>query len=172
VPTPGFGFREKNGVAYPSFWFVGVKIARYGIVITTKDDGLAGFEQRLCVAVQPLEPSELIIELGSWRGIPVGQINAAHPNVIHACFYIATVRIVRITWKSATCFRRRHAPRENCHPVPALLSMPDCLISLLGDFGFGKSFLGRTQFLQARDVRLFFLQPQAPSWDVRMASRA
>jgi hypothetical protein len=47
--------------------------------------------------VEPLEPSELVVEFGAGRGIAIGKIQASHGDAGDSGFNIAALGILRIT---------------------------------------------------------------------------
>ena len=102
---------------------------------------------------QPLEPAQLVIELGTGRRVAVRQIEAADNDPVDRRFDVAAVRIVRIAGQAAAGFHRLGAACEDRDAVPALLPVPDRAIARGADRGRGKFLIGRLQFLQADDVR-------------------
>jgi hypothetical protein len=76
------------------------------------------------VEPQSLEPSQLIVELGSRSGIAFRQIQAPHHQTMDCRFDVTAVRVVRVPPQPPADFHRLSAPGQDCDPVPAFLPMP------------------------------------------------
>src|SRR5438094_7297630 len=108
---------------------------------------------------QRLEPGNLVIEFWTGDRLTVRQVKAADDNPADIGLYIAAVAIIRIVGKSLAPKLDIEAAREDGDPVPALLSVPDRIISQRRDFRFRKAFVGCLQLLEADDIALGLVEP-------------
>src|ERR1700716_224928 len=67
--------------------------------------------------------------------------------------------ILGIARKHTADLNRVRTPSEDCHAVPALLSVPNDSITGVSNGRFRKLVLGRFQFLKAHDIRCGLTQP-------------
>ena len=77
---------------------------------------------------QSVEPAELVIELGSRRGIAVRQIEPSDDHAVHR-LNVAAVRVIGIAGQAPADFHGLSAPRQDRDAVPAFLPMPDGAIT-------------------------------------------
>jgi hypothetical protein len=70
------------------------------------------------------------------------------------------MRIVGIARQAVAGLHRLGASREDRHPVPALLAVPDCAVAGGPEYGRRKFLVGRFQLLEADDIRSCLFQPR------------
>src|SRR5690606_22534284 len=109
---------------------------------------------------EALEPGELVIELIAGLRIAVRQVQAADANAFDVGFDIPAVRIVRIARQTAANLHRLFSFGEDCDAVPGTLPMPHRAVSCRSNRHDGKILIRRFELLEARDIRLFFLEPR------------
>lgn len=152
-------FRPEQRVVFPTLRLVHVEIGRHHVVVAGKDDGNIQLDQLGRIGRQSREPTTLVFELGTWRGIAVRQIEASKQDAIDGCFNVAALAIARIAWEALPCLHRLLTSRKDRYPVPGFLPMPNRTVAGLFDLSARKSVIGCLQFLQAHDIGLGFLQP-------------
>src|ERR1700694_402168 len=90
---------------------------------------------------QPVEPLELVVELGAGLGIAVRQVQASDDDPLHRRLDVAALLLGRIAGKSSLGFDRIRILREDRHAVPRLLAVPYRAVARLADFRDGKGAL-------------------------------
>src|ERR1700719_4587630 len=88
--------RPEQCIVYPTFGFVHVHICGYHVVITGEDDRGISTHELGGTDRQTLEPSQLVVELGSGRGIAVGKIKTSDHESPKARFNVAAVEVIRV----------------------------------------------------------------------------
>ena len=77
---------------------------------------------------QPLEPAQLVVELGPGARIAVGQVEAADQDAADRGLEVAAVRVVRIAGQAAPRLVDL-ALGQDRDAVPALLPVPDRVVA-------------------------------------------
>src|SRR5690242_12976816 len=109
--------------------------------------------------LQALEPLELVVELGSRRGIAIREIEASDQNAGGLCLDIAAMPIVRIAGQDTADLDRIGTARKDRYAVEALLAVPDDAVARLANRSFGKLVVRDLQFLKADDGGPGFGEP-------------
>src|ERR1700761_8322980 len=109
--------------------------------------------------LKALEPLKLVVEFRAGRGIAIWKIKAADKETVHRSLDVATVRVVRVAWKTSPSEKRFRVSCQNGNAVPALLTIPDRSVASLLDGLMWKFVVRRLQFLQAHDIRTIFGKP-------------
>src|ERR1700722_13435294 len=100
---------------------------------------------------EPLEPAHLVFKLRAWFRISVWQIEAADQDAVDGGFDVAAVTVVRIAGKPAARFVDLTHTAQNRDAIPALLAVPDCIVTEFADRLFRKLLLRRFEFLKTGD---------------------
>jgi hypothetical protein len=80
------------------------------------------------MAVQPPEPSQFVIVLGSGLGIAVGKVEARDQHAADGGFEVTRLVVLCIAGKFSAGHQRQAAPRKDGHAIPRSLPLPDSLI--------------------------------------------
>jgi len=80
----------------PALRLINVEFGGHHIEIAGEHDGHTCRKKLRGVPIQPIEPAQLVIELGTGRRISVGQIQATNQYPIDCRLDVAAVRIIRI----------------------------------------------------------------------------
>ncbi len=143
APGPKFDYKLR--------WFERLQTYAADLLALGLPVALVG-ECRAGIGLEPLEPTQLVVEFRTGRRIPVGQVKTADKDSADGRFDVAAVAVVGVARQSSTRFDRRSAPGEYRHAVPAFLAMPDRAIAGFLDLAGREAFVGTFEFLQANDV--------------------
>ena len=156
--------RAEQRIVAPALRRINVEIRRHDIEIADQRGGKIEGQKVGRVGLQPLEPTQLVVEFGTWRRIAVRQVEAADQDAVDGGLDIAAVAVVGIAGQAAARQDRGCIPGEDRDTVPTFLSMPDGLVSHSLKFAPGKALVRRFEFLQADDVGRVFFQPSQKDW--------
>ena len=151
--------RAEQCIVAPALRCVDVEIGRHDVEIADQRHRKAKRQQIGGIGLEPLEPTQLVVEFRAGRRIAVRQVQAADQDAVDGGLDVAAVGVVRIARQSASREDRRRVPGEDGDAVPAFLSMPDSLVTRLLKLASRKAVVRRFEFLQADDVGLILLQP-------------
>src|SRR5258706_12779506 len=88
-----------------------------------------------------LEPSQLVVEFRTRRGIAVGKIEASDENPIDTRLDVPAMNVLGVARQPATALEGIAPSRQDGDAVPAFLPMPDCAVAGLPNRRFRKFFL-------------------------------
>jgi hypothetical protein len=100
------------------------------------------FDEAGRVVDQPLEPLELVVELGAGPRIAVGQVEAADDDPADRGLEIAAVAVVGIAGQTAAGLVNLPDAAEDGDAVPALLAVPARRVARVGDGLRGEALVG------------------------------
>src|SRR4030081_3401866 len=108
--------RSEQRIVYPTFGFVDVYVCGNHVVIAGENDRGISPHKLIGTQCQPLEPPQLVVELGSRCRIAVWKIQTSDNESANACFNIAAVEVserarhpaVRFDWITSA-HNDRHA---------------------------------------------------------------
>jgi len=152
-------FRDEQSVLYPTLGFVNVEVRRNDVVVPGQDHGSVNSDEPSGMGLQPIEPCELVIELGTGPRVAIGRVETTDEHAIHGSFDIATVGIACAPGEAAPGFLRLALARQDGDAVPALLPEPNGAVASVTDGAFGEFLIGGLQFLEAGDVGFGLPQP-------------
>jgi hypothetical protein len=99
VGLPYFG--AKQGVIAPALRRVDVEVRRYDVEVARQNDPAAPRKEVSRAGLQPVQPTQLKVEFGPRRRVPVWQIKAADDKAPNLRFNVAAMEIVRIAGQAA-----------------------------------------------------------------------
>src|SRR5215207_7726792 len=105
---------------------------------------------------QPVEPTQLVIELWPRRRVAVRQIDRGDENAVNCRLDVSAMHIVGIAGELARSFDWIGAASEDGDTVPTLLAVPDRSIARFPERRGGELLLRSLQLLQAHNVRFGF----------------
>jgi hypothetical protein len=110
------------------------------------------------VGVQAFQPSELVLEFGTWLRVSVWSVDRRDEHAVYGRLEIAALTVGCIAWQVRAGHDWRPS-REDRHAVPALLAAPDRVIAGLPDCVRRELGVCRFEFLKAHDVGRGFSKP-------------
>jgi diketogulonate reductase-like aldo/keto reductase len=128
-PVSLAGLGEEERVVDPPLRPVGIQLGRDDVVIAREDDRPALVEQACGMAVQSLEPLQLVIELRPRGGVAVKQVEAADRHAAREGLDVAALGVVRVARQAAPDLLGLLAPCEDGDAVPGFLAIPDRLVA-------------------------------------------
>ena len=120
---------------------------------------MAGAEQHRRVLDQAIEPGQFVVELGTGLQVAIRQIQASHNHSGDRRLEIPALVIRKVARQLALKLHRWRALRQNCHPVPGALPLPQAVVARLQQWLFGETGVQSLQLLQAGNVWLLACQP-------------
>ena len=142
----------KQRVVQPAFWLVDVKLGRHDVKISSEYDRSPGRYKLAGVVDQALEPTQLIIELGTGGRISIRKIQTADPEVVGGGFDVTALEVVWLTWQTSPSFNRIDAAGQDGDSVPALLPMPNRVVACFSDRPIGEFLPWRLQLLKTNHI--------------------
>jgi hypothetical protein len=91
-------FGPEQRVIDPALGLMNVQLGGHHIEIAGEHDRHTCRKKLRGMPRQPIEPAQLVIELGARSRISVGQIQAANQHAIHRRLDVSAVRILQIAW--------------------------------------------------------------------------
>src|SRR5437762_7300059 len=155
----GSGFGLEDRVKAPRPCVVDIGIGGYHVEVAGEHDIVARLHQRLRMSGEPFEPCQLVVELRTRLWVAVGQVRGCDSEPLRPRLEKARLRVTLVRRKTATNFHRRLAPREDRNAMVLRLAVPDRAVSDGFKCAHGKRGVACLDLLQARDVRLRFLEP-------------
>ena len=122
-------FRGEQGVFGPAFRVLDVDFRRHDVEVAGDHHRQVALQQALRMRDKLLEPSELVVELGTGPRVTVRQVQPTDDDAVHRCLNVAALRRVGIVRQSAPRLVNLSDPAENGDAVPALLAVPDRLVA-------------------------------------------
>ena len=150
---------EEQRILSPSRRIVDVQLSWDDVEVANEHDRDIQIEQFGRVAREPLQPPELVVELGAGRRVAIRQVQATHQHAVDGRLEKAALIVSGVSRKTAPRLDRLPAARQDCDAIPGLLAMPDRAIAGLLNFLLREAHVRRFQLLQADDVGLRFLHP-------------
>jgi hypothetical protein len=90
--------------------------------------------------------------------IVIRRVQRRDDDPIHRRFNVSALRVLRVVWQLPQGLDGLGS-REDGHPIPRLLTLPNRLVPRAPNWGDREFSVGRFQFLQANDVRARLAHP-------------
>src|ERR1700730_2884719 len=146
--------RPEQRIVHPTLGLVDVYVRGHHVVIAGENRRGISSHELGGTEGQTLEPSQLVIEFGSWRRIAVGKIKTPDHERADACLDVAAVEVIGVARQSALGFDWITSSGKDRHAVIAFLSVPNHAVTRFADRLFRKFVLWCLEFLETRNLRL------------------
>lgn len=149
----------QQGVIPPGVGLVDVCVGGHDVPVAQKYDRMLGIPQLLGTALQPLEPSEFVVELGARLRIAIGQVEAGKQHAADGSLQVAGLLVCRVTRQCRDHGQRLRASAQNGNAVPGALTYYQAVVPSLLQC-VGREISGRAfDFLQRDNIGLCAAQP-------------
>src|SRR5437016_11386936 len=102
---------------------------------------------------EALKPCQLVIEFWSRLRIPIWEVDGSDQKSVNSGLDVAGLAIFTISRQVCTGQHRSAVSRENGHPVPGTLPLPDCFVPEISEGMRGKRSRFSLELLETNHVR-------------------
>ncbi|ESY86451.1 hypothetical protein X741_33120 [Mesorhizobium sp. LNHC229A00] len=156
LPTLG----KVHRISKPSSRRYSINRGWNNIIVSAQHGRCALFEEATPVADQAVEPTQLVVKLGTRGRISVWQIETTDDESADLRLDIAAMAVIRVAGKPASTLDGARSASEDSDAVVGFLAVPDCTIPSVAD-RLGRKLLVRGfEFLKTNDVITRGLEPR------------